>query len=67
MSTILSQLSSIQIALFLCRNVFPSVVCQDLPFYFFIIYKRQDFLKKTRTLNLCLNFVYKFCLKYFSF
>ena len=49
--------------------ILSSVVCLALPYFFFTLsHKRHDFRKKSYWIqNVCFDFLYKFCVKHFSF
>ena len=46
----------------------PSVSCPDIPYFSTLSRKRHDFReKKVIEHDVCLDFLYNFCLKHFSF
>jgi hypothetical protein len=45
----------------------PSVACLTVPYFSTLSHNRRDFRVKVIERNMCFDFLYKFCLKYFSF
>jgi hypothetical protein len=48
-------------------RVFSSVACLSLPYSSMLSHKGHDFPKKVIQNKMCFDFLYNFCLKYFSF
>ena len=48
-------------------NTVSSIACPAVPYFFTLSHKWQDLQKDVTEYKMCYDFLYNFCLKYFSF